>query len=186
MRHLRSGALALVSIIAIAGCGAASQPALYTRVSASSLPAAQPIPAPDGDATLTLTGKISEANAGDTVQLDVPTIEQMGLVRYTVRDPWLETELEFTGVLVTDLLAVVGAAPDAKTIKITALDDYQVDLSIADLQRWPIMLATQTNGAPMSIEDKGPTRIVFPADPTIDTVRYKDFWIWQIKTIEVV
>ena len=179
-------ALALVSILAVAGCGAATTSPAYERVSESSLASAQPIPAPAGAAALTMTGRVAATNAAAGVELDLATIEQMGLVQYTVRDPWLEREFEFTGVLMTDLLAAVGASPDATSIKITALDDYQVDISVADLQRWPIMLATQTGGAPMSIEDKGPTRIVFPADPDIDTIRYKDFWIWQIKTIEVV
>ena len=185
MRHPALRALALVSILAFAGCGSATPPA-YARVTDSSLATAQPIPAPTGAATLTMTGRIAATNAATGVELDLATIERMGLIRYTVRDPWLEQDLEFTGVLVTDLLAAVGAASDATSLKITALDDYQVDISLADLKRWPIMLATQTGGAPMSIEDKGPTRIVFPADPGIDTVRYKDFWIWQIKTIEVV
>lgn len=179
-------ALALVSIVAFAGCGAATTPAAYVRVTESSLAAAQPIPAPTGAATLTMTGRVAATNAAAGVELDLATVEQMGLIMYTARDPWLGQELEFTGVLMTDLLAAVGASPDATSIKITALDDYQVDISLIDLKRWPIMLATQTGGAPMSIEDKGPTRIVFPADPDIDTVRYKDFWIWQIKTIEVV
>lgn len=184
MRHLVPRALALASVIAIAGCGPAIPPA-YERVSVSTLATAQPIPVPAGDVTLTMTGRVA-TNAADGVRLDLATIERMGLIRFTVRDPWLEQDLEFTGVLMTDLLAAVGAASDATYIKVTALDDYQVDISLADLKRWPIMLATQTGGAPMSIEDKGPTRIVFPADPGIDTVRTKDFWIWQIETIEVV
>jgi len=178
--------LALVSVLAVAGCSAAATPPPYARVSESTLETAQPIPVPAGAATLTMTGRIAATNATDGVELDLATIERIGLIRYTVRDPWLEKDLEFTGVLVTDLLAAVGASADATSLKITALDDYQVDISLADVKRWPIMLATQTGGAPMSIEDKGPTRIVFPADPSIDTVRYKDFWIWQIKTIEVV
>jgi hypothetical protein len=133
-----------------------------------------------------MSGKIGATNATTGVELDLATIERMGLIRYTAHDPWLEKDLEFTGVLVTDLLAAVGAESDATSLRITALDDYQVVISLADARRWPIMLATQTGGAPMTIEDKGPTRIVFPSDPNIDTVRYKDFWIWQIKTIEVI
>jgi hypothetical protein len=188
MRHpaLSALVLLLVPVLALAGCAAAAPSAGYDRVSVSTLEIAQPIPAPAGAATLTMIGKIAATNAADGLELDLATLERIGLIRYTVRDPWLEADLEFTGVLLTDLLTVVGAAPGATSLRITALDDYEVEISLADVRRWPIMLATQANGAPMSIEDKGPTRIVFPADPGIDTVRYKDFWIWQIKTIEVV
>ena len=109
----------------------------------------------------------------------------MGLSRYKSHDPWLEQDLEFTGVLITDLLKATGASADATTLHITALDDYEVDVSIADTKRWPVMLATMTGGSRMSIEDKGPSRIVFPSDASIDALAYKDLWIWQLKSIEV-
>jgi hypothetical protein len=173
----------LALVVSIMACQGATTPPSFTRVSQPVAAIGAAIPAP-ADPILVITGDIASTN-GDGLALDVPAIEALGLVRYTVRDPWLEQELEFTGVLLTDLLAAAGANPDATTLHITALDDYEVEISIADVRRWPVMLATQTAGAPMSIEDKGPTRIVFPADPTIDALRYKDLWIWQLKTIEV-
>ena len=169
--------------LVVIGCQSGAAPAAFVRVSepVAALDAAIPLPA---NPILTITGRIDASN-GDGLELDVAAIEALGLVKYTVRDPWLEEDLEFTGVLVTDLLAAAGAADDATSLTITALDDYQVEISIADTKRWPVMLATQTDGEPMSIEAKGPTRIVFPADPSIDLLRYKDLWIWQLKTIEV-
>jgi hypothetical protein len=175
-------ALLFVGAVLVA-CQPAAAPASYVRVSEPVAALDAPIP-PPADPILTITGRI-DASYGVGLELDVPSIERLGLVRYSVRDPWLEQELEFTGVLVTDLLAAAGADPEATILKITALDDYEVELPIADTVRWPVVLATQTNGVPMSIEAKGPTRIVFPADPAIDALRYKDLWIWQIKTIEV-
>jgi hypothetical protein len=172
-------------LLSVAACGQAAVAAnAYVRVSESSIVGSGPIAVP-ATVALTITGRLSGANSGAGLALDVASIERMGLVRYTVRDPWLGKDLEFTGVLVSDLLRISGAAADAQTLHVTALDDYVVDISIADAQRWPIMLATQMGGVPMSIEDKGPTRIVFPADPTIDALKYKDLWVWQIKTIEV-
>lgn len=176
--------LAILAVTAVAiACQSSATATPYTRVSEPVAALGAPIPAP-ADPILTITGDITGTNR-DGLELDVAAIEALGLVRYAVRDPWLERNLEFTGVLVTDLLAAAGANPDATTLLITALDDYQVSIAIADVRRWPVMLATRTNGEPMAIEDKGPTRIVFPADPTIDPLRYKDLWIWQLKTIEV-
>ncbi|MBA2380926.1 MAG: molybdopterin-dependent oxidoreductase, partial [Chloroflexi bacterium] len=158
--------------------------AAYARVTAASVGIVGAIPIPAVPA-LTMSGRISATNQAKGLVLGVADLEHMGLIRYTARDPWLEADLEFTGLLLTDLLAASGAATDATTLRITALDDYQVDLSIADARRWPIMLATRTGGHPMSIEEKGPTRIVFPGDPSIDVLKHKDLWIWQITTIEV-
>ena len=178
--------IALVACLAaVAACGQAAPTAPYTRVTDSAIAAVDALPAPRGGAVLTISGDVTKGNDGDDVTLDLATIEQMGLVRYTAHDPWLDDDLEFTGVLLTDLLQAVGAPSDAETLVVTALDDYVVEIAIDDARRWPVMLATQTGGAPMSIEDKGPTRIVFPDDPSIDTLRYKDLWIWQITTIEV-
>jgi hypothetical protein len=176
MRRIHAGVPAALMLGAalVAGCSSASPASTATA-----------IPAPAGDAVLTMSGRISSTNDPNGLALDLSTIEDMGLVRYTVHDPWLDDDLEFTGVLVTDLLRVAGAAPDATSLRITALDDYMVEIPIADAVRWPIMLATQTDGAPMAIEDKGPTRIVYPANPEIDTLKTKDLWIWQITTIEV-
>jgi hypothetical protein len=170
-----------LSLAAIAGC---TQAIPTTDVVRLSSPAAAPpttgaVTAP----VLTVSGRIDSPDG--VLELDLESIDRMGLVRYVAHDPWLDLDTEFTGVLVVDLLAAVGAAEDATTIHITALDDYQVDLAVADMRRWPIMLATQAAGQRMSIEDKGPSRIVYPADPAIDVLRTKDLWIWQISSIEV-
>jgi hypothetical protein len=182
----------VVAVAAIVGCSPATPAAAYTRISDASVTAVDTTPLPPDTMTtmaaggpgLELSGRIGPAGSG-VLTLDVATIERFGLVKYTVRDPWLEKDLEFTGVLLSDLIRLTGVPADATQLHVTALDDYEVDISIADVKRWPVMLATQVSGKPMSIEDKGPTRIVFPADPTIDAITYKDLWIWQIKTIEV-
>jgi hypothetical protein len=87
----------------------------------------------------------------------------------------------------SDFLKFVGASPSAVTVTLTALDDYQAHIAIADIQKWPILLATQADGQYMSIENNGPTRIIFPYDtqPDIDQVAYKDMWVWNIKTLEI-
>jgi hypothetical protein len=176
--------IALTIVALSCACTQAAAAPPYARVSQPTLAAGAAIAAPTTP-ILTITGRIATTNAAAGLALDIPSIEQLGLIRYTVHDPWLEEDLEFTGVLVTDLLRSAGAAPDATSLHITALDDYEVDISIADATRWPIMLATQTGQAPMAIAQKGPTRIVFPADPGIDLLKYKDLWVWQLKTIEV-
>lgn len=182
-------ALAVLVLVTMAACApaATSVTAAYAEVSAESLTPADAIPAPAEAVVLTVGGDIAKQNAGPSLSLDLATVERMGLVKYSVHDPWLDADHEFTGVLLADLLDTVGASTAATSVRLVAIDDYEVEIAIADARRWPVLLATQMDGRPMSVEDKGPTRIVFPYDqfPEIDQLKYKDLWIWSVESIEV-
>jgi hypothetical protein len=179
--------LLAICCVALAACSSQPAEAPYVEVAAATIASTDELPAASGDVVITVDGAVSKSNRGGAIELDLATIEQMGLVRYVVHDPWLNGDFEFTGVLLSAFVDAVGASPDATTLKFRAIDDYEVELALADVRRWPIMLATRTNGAPMTIEDKGPTRVVFPYDqfPEIDQLTYKDLWIWQISSITV-
>ena len=66
-------------------------------------------------------------------------------------------------------------------------DDYAVDVPLEDIKKWPVMLATRSDGKYMSIENSGPTKIVFPyhAYPEIDEDIYKVLTIWNLRDVEV-
>jgi hypothetical protein len=136
---------------------------------------------------LEIDGKVRVTNDGGRLLLDLPTLEQLGLIRYSVEDPWLKRNVSYTGVLLSDLVKLLRPATSATTMHLTALDDYEVDVALADVERWPIMLATRLDGKRMAIDKGGPTRIVFPYGLVsgIDKLEYKDLWIWNIKSITV-
>ena len=74
--------------------------------------------------------------------------------------------------------------PAAQTVHVTALDDYQVDLSIADVRAGGVLLATRDGeGRAIPLEDGGPTRIVFAAN--VPAGASADQWIWSLSTIDV-
>ena len=179
----------LMTVLAIVACGGggSSSTASYETVAPASISRGDSIPAPTGDVVLTMMGDIGITNSGDTLQLDMPTLEGFGLVKYTVNDPWLEATNTYTGVLMSDLSEVLGASSGATSMHITALDDYTVEISLADVEKWPILLATRTNGNYMDVENSGPTRVIFPYDTysDIDKVETKTLWIWNIKSVEI-
>ncbi|HEX6756324.1 MAG TPA: molybdopterin-dependent oxidoreductase [Mycobacteriales bacterium] len=149
-----------------------------------SLKPGQPVPTPTGKPVLTLTGKVSARNRGPTVAFDLAALERIGLVHARLHDPWEKRDIEVRGIRLGDLLAVAGAGANATGLHITALDDYQVDLGMADVRAGGILLATSTgDGRPIEVHDGGPTRVVFldgvPAGANADQ------WIWSLKTIEV-
>jgi hypothetical protein len=200
MRRLPWASLvAALLVVPIAGCGGATGQ-VYETVSAGVLHTGEPVPQPSNDPILEIDGKIrsrnndgivtngtSSRNESAQLVLDLETLEELPLVRYSVEDPWLKREVTYTGVLVSDLVKLVQPARGATSLHLVALDDYEVDIALEDVDRWPILLATQLDGRHMAVSNGGPTRIAFPYGLVsgIDELTYKDLWIWNIETITV-
>jgi hypothetical protein len=190
----RLAAAALVVAAALAGC--VSSPAVPTESAPASVDPApvvlepavlrpdQPVPAPTGAPVLTLTGRIGTTNGGDGLALDRAALDALGRVRITVYEPWVKQTLNFQGVWLSDLLALARPDPAARTVHVTALDDYQVDLDLAAVMNGGVLLATRDGtGALIRVEDGGPTRIVFAGGVPLGASA--DQWIWSLSTIDV-
>jgi hypothetical protein len=162
---------------------AAASPTPGRLVIPASLKPGQPVPAAQKP-VLTLTGKISDPNQGRTLVLDQRTLARLGVVKVRLYEPWAKKDLEFRGVWLQDLLAVAGASPAATKLHMTALDDYKVDLTMAEVRAGGIMVAIAAgDGSALPIDKGGPTRIVF-----MDGVKAganADQWIWSLATIDV-
>ncbi|HYI15861.1 MAG TPA: molybdopterin-dependent oxidoreductase [Thermomicrobiales bacterium] len=142
------------------------------------------IPVPRGEPVVTLTGQLEAANRGSTVELDLATLQAMGLIKVRVYEPWAKKDLEFRAVDLADVLDVAGALPQATSVHLTALDDYEVDLTMTDVRDGGVLVATASgNGRELPIDKGGPTRIIF-TDGT-EAGAASEQWIWSIKTIDV-
>jgi hypothetical protein len=172
--------LVLIFVVMM-GVACQRQPALAPEtVSAATIKAGDPIPAPAEAVILSLSGPDNKE-----VTLDLPTLEKVGLVKYTVTDPWLESQITYTGVLLSDLLKVAGVADDATTVKVVALDDYAADIPIEEINKWPILIATQADGEYLTIENNGPTRIIFPYDTYPDITAARNMSVWNLEGLEI-
>jgi hypothetical protein len=184
-------------VLALAGCGsgdapatpattAGAAPAAYAEsvIAAPELTAGAEIPAPDGKAVITVTGKISQRNQGKAVALDMAGLGRMGVVQIRVHEPWTKEDLDFRGVWLDGLLDMVGAAPDATTVHLVALDDYAVDLPMAEVREGGVLIAlSDGDGADLPIDQGGPTRIIYRNG--VASGDNPDQWIWSLKTIDV-
>ena len=177
--------LAAVSLLILAACGGSGHPG-YEVVAPASIGPSEAIPAPSGEEVLAISGLIAAKNGDDALNFDIPTLERLGLVEYSVQDPWLKDNFTYTGVLLSDLLKYAGTFHTAQSVHMVALDDYQVDIPIADINKWPILLATRANGEYMSVDNYGPTRVIYPyGSHSIDPTSHNDLWIWSLRSIEV-
>jgi hypothetical protein len=185
----RRGAVAAFAALAVLalptmGCGAAAEKEAYETVTNGVLEAGSPIARPQ-QSILALDGAVTATNDKGRLLVDLELIEQLGLIRYSVNDPWLKREVTYTGILLSDLARLAEPRAGAKTMHFVALDDYEVDITLEEAERWPIMLATRLDGHRMDIANGGPSRIVFPYGLVsgIDELHYKDLWIWNIERI---
>jgi hypothetical protein len=157
----------------------------YTVVSPATLTKGDPIPPPANEPILTVTGKIGTTNSGDTIQMDLATIEAVGVIAYRVDDLFEEREIDFEGVLMRDLLELWQVADDAETAHFVALNDYVVDIPVVELREYPIMFALKADGEYMQPAYRGPAMIVYPMQYyNFDLAVIRWNWIWQIKSID--
>ncbi len=143
------------------------------------------LPAPTGPVVLTISGQITETNAGDAAEFDIAMLEELGGAELVTTTPWTAGPQTFVGVLMQRLLDTVGA--EGETLYVTALNDYHSELPMEDFYAFPVLLAYSRNGEFMSVRDKGPLWIVYPRDenPEFGEPGNTYKWVWQLATMEV-
>lgn len=159
---------------------------VYHVVAAATLKPGVAIPPPQQELLLTVTGKIKNVNHEDAIQMDRTTIEAVGLVEYTVTDPFEQRPIRYRGVLMRDLLNLWQVADDATIAQLTALNDYKIDIPLDEFRQYPILFALQADGVYMEPDYRGPAMIVYPVDQyQFEPLAVQRKWIWQIKAINI-
>ena len=140
---------------------------------------------PTGEVVLTVSGKISTTNGGATAAFDMAMLEAMPKRTTVTETPWTKGTVTFEGPLGSALLDRVGAS--GTVLKITALNDYAVEVPVEDFRKWPVILATRKDGKAMPVRDKGPIFVIYPFDLDRSLYNEKIFSrsAWQVKSIEV-
>lgn len=140
---------------------------------------------PKGPVILTITGNISATNNGGTAEFDLEMLESLPQ-RVTQTDtPWHENTTTFTGPTMSDLLSVIGAT--GNTLRITALNNYTIEVPVQDYINYPVIIATRADGNVMTIRQKGPLFVIYPFAemPELYNEVYFGRSIWQMSEIEV-
>lgn len=146
---------------------------------------AQELPEPDGQVVFTLSGKIRRTNRGANAVFDMAMLAALPQHHITTRTPWYVQPRKFTGPLLRDVLAL--ALAQAQTLRVTALNDYRIDIPFDDVQRYDVVLARLLDDMPMTVREKGPLFMIYPFDsvPTLRNARYYSRSVWQLISIEL-
>lgn len=147
--------------------------------------AAAALPKPTGDVVLTVSGAITTTNADGSALFDRALLDSLPQHSFTTSTIWTEGPNTYTGILLKDLLAAVGAT--GATVKATALNDYQISFPATEIAGDAPLVAYLTDGEPMSVRDKGPLWLIFPFDTNADYRTEETYArsIWQMDRIEV-
>ncbi|MDD2179138.1 molybdopterin-dependent oxidoreductase [Acidovorax sp. D2M1] len=146
---------------------------------------AQALEPPTGPVVLTIDGAITQTNRGAQAQFDMKMLEKLPQHSFSTQTPWYPSAVTFTGPLLRDVLAAVGA----KGTKITAvaLNDYKTEIPADDATRHDVIVARLMNNRPMPIREKGPLFIVFPFDAKAElrSELYYNRAAWQLNALHI-
>lgn len=140
---------------------------------------------PTGKVILTITGNVAEKNTSTSAVFDLEMIEKLPQRTFTTMTPWGNQPIKFTGPLLRDVLAAVKA--NGKTIKASALNDYQSSIPLDDSQKFDVILAHKMNDENIPIKTKGPLFIVYPYDTNAElrSNAYYERSAWQLKSLNI-
>ena len=140
---------------------------------------------PNDAVVLTVNGDIGTVNIDDTAQFDLSMLMALDPVTIETTTIWTEGTQVFHGIELHTLLERLDVTTGG--ILATAINDYTVEIPVADAIVGGPIIAFALNGETMSVRDKGPLWIVYPYDANADyrsEVIYSRS-IWQLDRIEI-
>jgi hypothetical protein len=148
--------------------------------------AAQTLPEPGEPEILIISGVLTQTNGAGVARFDLDMIDALPQRLTETLTPWFEGPQQFSGPLLSDLMAAVGAT--GSQLRIVAINDYATTLPFADIENYPVILASRHNGETMSVRSKGPLFVIYPFDefPELRNEVYFARSAWQVATIEII
>ncbi len=134
---------------------------------------------------LILRGVRSDSKEPLTHSIGLEHLDRLPQSQIRTTTPWTHGRVEFSGVLVGDLVKHFRLA--GTQIKATALNEYAVQMPVAEVVRDGALVATRADGKEMPIRSKGPFWIVFDYDKSarLRGELTLSRSIWQLAKIEV-
>ena len=120
---------------------------------------------------------------GEEYVLHLDELDAMEQVEFSTTTIWTEGAAVYSGVPVLHLLKAIGTR--GRTLRMSALNDYSVEMPVADLDESAPIIATRVDGETLTVRDKGPFWIIYPfdSDPEYRTEKNYARSVWQLKTI---
>ncbi len=140
---------------------------------------------PSSAVILRIEGQIRHCNTGLEAQFDLALLKSLPKREVKTENPWVAGMATYEGVLLRDLLKFVEA--NGTVLKIAALNDYNAEIDVADVESIDVILAYKRNGEYMPVRAKGPLFVVFPFSdqPSLKVEQRFAQSVWQVSRITV-
>jgi len=155
---------------------------LFAGYCASASHALEP---PTGEVLLKISGNIEITNHEDEAWFDLSMLQSLGTTEVKTETPWTDGLAHFKGVLIKDVMDSVGAS--GHNFEALALNKYNVSFTDIDYEKYPVIIAWELNGEPLTVRTLGPLWIMFPYSeyPEINTSANQMVAVWQLLRLDV-
>jgi hypothetical protein len=125
------------------------------------------------------------AVGGEPIAFTLDDLAAMPQVTIVTHNEFTHGEVAYRGPLMRDVLGQ-ALLSEAEVVRLTAANDYFVDIPTEDFNRFDVILAMEADGEKLSRRDKGPLWLMYPiADHSeLSDPRYIHRLIWQVIRIE--
>ncbi len=139
-----------------------------------------------GSVTFSQTALTVTSVATDEVKaLTLEELQSLDQVTVLTANEFVDGEKMFRGPLVRDILAFCKLG-EVKNVRLTAANDYQVDVNAQEFYDYDAILALSMDGELLSKREKGPIWVIYPMsdhEELRDPV-YNSRLIWQLVKLE--
>ena len=105
-------------------------------------------------------------------------LEALGNHKLVARYPGRDLSITVEGPRLVDVLDAVGAL--GKSVSIMAFDGYAAEIPIAELRKYPVVLALKRDGRYLDIGGRGPAWVVYPTRDHPELAAQDDAkWVWS-------
>jgi hypothetical protein len=110
-------------------------------------------------------------------------LDQVSTLNQTLFERFIDKRATFRGVPLSKVFELAGIKPSNRVV-FFASDDYRYSDTAKNMIRSRGLLAVEMNGKPISADQGGPIRIVFPDKTPYSEV--SEPWVWSITRISKV
>lgn len=147
------------------------------------------LPEAQGTVILHVSGQLARGNLFEgskpIAEFDLDMLRHFEAKTVLTSTIWSSGQSSFRGVPLSAVLRVIGA--EGRTLRLTALNDYTIDMPVSMIEAEVPILAYEMNGALLSARDKGPLWVIYPFDSESKYQNEESYSraVWQLVRIEV-
>lgn len=128
---------------------------------------------------------LSVTSDGETRVLTIADLSALPVTSFETSTIWTEGTHAFEGILLADLMEAMEM--EGETVVATALNDYAVEIPVAEITDEGPIVAYRMDGAEMSRRGKGPFWILYPFDdvPEFRSETAYSRSVWQLDRLSI-